>query len=308
MSFEGVIRPGHAAMRVLDLDEALIHYTEYVGLIETGRDDEGRVYLKGWDEHDHHSIILREADHPGLDAMAFKVKDKAALDRLAKRIDAAGVEVEKIPAGQQMATGERLSFIVPTGQRIELYAEKEKVGNGLPLVNPDVWPDGLKGMSPTRFDHCAVNGDDVAGSTKFFVEVLGFDLTEQAYTDDGKMMLGFVSCSNKPHDIAFLHTPGATNKLHHASFWLDSWERVGHAADIISKKDIPIGYGPGRHGITRGMTIYFFDPSGNRNEVFSGGYIHYPDSPVLTWTMDQIGKAIFYYDRKINESFVTVLT
>jgi len=26
--------------------------------------------------------------------------------------------------------------------------------------------------------------------------------------------------------------------------------------------------GPTRHGITRGQTIYFFDPSGNRNESF----------------------------------------
>jgi catechol 2,3-dioxygenase len=30
---------------------------------------------------------------------------------------------------------------------------------------------------------------------------------------------------------------------------------------------------PARHGITRGTTIYFFDPAGNRNEVFAGlGY------------------------------------
>ena len=29
---------------------------------------------------------------------------------------------------------------------------------------------------------------------------------------------------------------------------------------------------PTRHGITRGHTVYFFDPVGNRNEVFSGGY------------------------------------
>jgi hypothetical protein len=37
--------------------------------------------------------------------------------------------------------------------------------------------------------------------------------------------------------------------------------------------DVPIDIGPTRHGITRGTTIYFFDPSGNRNEVFAGlGY------------------------------------
>ena len=56
---------------------------------------------------------------------------------------------------------------------------------------------------------------------------------------------------------------------------------VGHAADIIARYNIALDIGPTRHGITRGQTIYFFDPSGNRNEVFSGGYIHYPDHPVL---------------------------
>ena len=35
---------------------------------------------------------------------------------------------------------------------------------------------------------------------------------------------------------------------------------------------IDIDIGPTRHGITRGHTIYFFDPVGNRNEVFTGGY------------------------------------
>lgn len=307
MSFQGVIRPGHAALRVLDLEAAVRHYTEIIGLIETGRDSKGRVYLKGWDEHDHHSVVLRESDRPDLDHIAFKVLEGQALASLHRRLEDYGVKVDRVPAGEQLATGERLGFVIPTGHRVELYAEKEKVGNGLPTTNPDVWPDGLKGMHPTRFDHCAINGRDIAGSCRLFREVLGFDLTEQAYTDDGKMMVAFLSCSNKAHDIAFLPSEN-DGKLHHVSFWLDSWEQVQHAADLIAKHEVPLDYGPGRHGITRGLTIYFFDPSGNRNEVFSGGYIHYPDSPVITWTMDQIGKAIFYYDRKINESFINVLT
>ena len=66
--------------------------------------------------------------------------------------------------------------------------------------------------------------------------------------------------------------------------------------------------GPTRHGITRGETIYFFDPSGNRNEVFSGGYIYYPDKPPLVWTDDELGRAIFYHDRKLNDNFLSVLT
>ena len=71
---------------------------------------------------------------------------------------------------------------------------------------------------------------------------------------------------------------------------------MGQAADIIARYDIPLDIGPTRHGITRrGQTIDFFDPSGNRNEVFSGGFIYYPDNPPRVWSIDKIGKAVFYY-------------
>jgi catechol 2,3-dioxygenase len=97
-------------------------------------------------------------------------------------------------------------------------------------------------------------------------------------------------------------------KFHHASFYLPSGEEVFRAADIIRKNKVRIDVGPTRHGISRGHTIYFFDPSGNRNEVFAGGYLYYPDRPVITWTADQLGKAIFYYEDALNERFLTHVT
>jgi catechol 2,3-dioxygenase len=52
--------------------------------------------------------------------------------------------------------------------------------------------------------------------------------------------------------------------------------------------DVPIDIGPTRHGITRGTTIYFFDPAGNRNEVFAGlGYRVQPDFPTINWTVSR---------------------
>jgi len=64
-----------------------------------------------------------------------------------------------------------------------------------------------------------------------------------------------------------------------------------------------------RHGITRGTTIYFFDPSGNRNEVFAGlGYRVHKDFPTINWTVDQLAKGIFYHARELNERFTTVFT
>lgn len=310
MALTGVLRPGHVALRVLDLAAARKHYVEVLGLIESSQDEKGRIFLKAWDEHDHHSVVLREADSAGIDYMGWRVDSPATLERLASEVERSGLTTacSWVPAGEHPSTGKRFRFTVPTGHVMELYAEKGRVGNGMPLVNPEIYPDDLLGMSPTRFDHALLYGDDLDGSVRLFTEILGFTLAEQVVAGPDQMKIAaFLSCSNKPHDIAFIRHP-EKNKLHHVSFYINDWSEVLKAADIITRHRVPLDIGPTRHGITRGATIYFFDPSGNRNEVFAGGYIAYPDRPALTWTEDDVGRAIFYHDRKLNEAFLSVVT
>lgn len=315
MAITGVLRPGHVQIRVLEMAPALKHYVEVLGLSEVGRDKKGRVFLKAWDEHDHHSVVLRESDEAGMDYMGWKVDSVATLKRLAADVERTALcqDLEWIPAGEHPETGERFRFTIPTGHVMELYAEKTYVGNDCGTeganVNPDPWPDGLHGISPSRFDHCLLYGDDLDGTVKLFTQVLGFALAEKVVTKaDPDFMIGaFLTCSNKAHDIAFIRQP-VKGKFHHASFLLGSWEQVLKAGDILSRNKVSIDIGPTRHGITRGETIYFFDPSGNRNEVFSGGYHHYPDRPAITWYDESLGPAIFYHDRKLNEAFLSVFT
>jgi (2Fe-2S) ferredoxin len=69
-----------------------------------------------------------------------------------------------------------------------------------------------------------------------------------------------------------------------------------------------IDAGPTRHGSTRGHTIYFFDPSGNRNEVFTGGYWADPKLEPVTWTADKLWQGIFYWDRVEKGAFVANYT
>ncbi|HSM67138.1 MAG TPA: catechol 2,3-dioxygenase, partial [Ilumatobacteraceae bacterium] len=97
----GVLRPGFIQIRVLDMDEAIVHYRDRLGLHEVGTGSDGRVYLKGWDEFDRHSVILREADEAGMDVMAFKVLDDATLNELTAKLEAYNVSVDHIEAGEQ---------------------------------------------------------------------------------------------------------------------------------------------------------------------------------------------------------------
>jgi catechol 2,3-dioxygenase len=316
MALTGVLRPGHVAIRVLEMEPALKHYRDVLGLIEMARDKENkRVFLKAWDEHDHHSVVLREADEAGMDYMGWKVDSPATLKRLAGDIEKSGLctNFSWIKAGEHPETGERFRFTIPTGHVMEIFAEKKIVGNNCGTdgenLNPNPWPDGLHGIAPSRFDHCLLYGDDLDGTVKLFTQVLGFGVAEQIMTAaDKKFMIGaFLSCSNKAHDVAFIRQP-VKGKFHHASFELGSWEKVLRAADILSRTKTSIDIGPTRHGITRGETVYFFDPSGNRNEVFAGGYIYYPDKPAITWYDETLGPGIFYHDRQLNEAFLSVFT
>ena len=115
-----------------------------------------------------------------------------------------------------------------------------------------------------------------------------------------------MSTSNTVHDIAFIEGPD--NKLHHFAFELKDWSEIGRAGSLFAMDDVSVDVGPTQHGITRGGTIYFFDPAGNRNEVFSGGYVSFRDRPAVTWTVDELAKGIFYVQREVNDRFTSVLT
>lgn len=306
MAISGVLRPGFIQIRVLDMDTALTHYVDHLGLDKVCDGGDGRVYLKGWDEFDHHSVVLRKADAPGLDVMAFKVSKDSDLDGFEERINKWGLEVDHVAAGEQPGLGRRIGFTIPSGHRIELYADIEMAEKHPPILNPDVWPDLPRGMKATRFDHALLYGPDVDKVQTFFEECLDFKTAEQVVLPDGLLAV-WLTCSNKAHDIAFVKHP-EPGKFHHAAFFLESWHDVGNAADIMTRYGISIDIGPTRHGITRGQTIYFFDPSGNRNEVFAGGYTYYPDNPTRQWNENELGKGIFYYEQQLNERFLTVVT
>lgn len=306
MAVSGVLRPGFIQMRVLDLDASITHYVDHIGLNKVGEGPDGRVYLKGWDEFDRHSVILRKADAPGLDVMGFKVSADADLDAFEKRISDWGLTVEHVAAGEQPGVGRRISVVIPSGHRIDLYAEMEMSDNHPPTHNPDVWPSQPRGMQATRFDHALLYGPEIDKVLAFFEECLDFKCAEKVMLPDGLLAI-WLTCSNKAHDIAFVKHP-EPGKFHHAAFFLEGWHEVGVAADIMSRYGISIDIGPTRHGITRGQTIYFFDPSGNRNEVFAGGYTYYPDNPTRVWDETQLGKGIFYYEQQLNERFLSVVT
>lgn len=313
----GVMRIGHIHVRILDMDAALNHYENVLGMKVTHTDEAGRKYLKCWDEWDKYSVILEETDQAGMNHVAYKVEAEADLEAFQTRIEAAGVSTEMMSDDSMPFTGRLLKFTLPSGHEMRLFATKECVGTDVGSVNPDPWPDDIKGAGAHWLDHCLLmceldpekGVNKVAENTQFLMENLDFHLAEQVLVGpDGDIQAAtWLFRSSTPHDIAFVG--GERMGLHHFAFFLDGWSDVLKAADIMAKKKVKIDVAPTRHGITRGETIYFFDPSGNRNETFAGlGYMAQPDRPVITWTEDNLWRGIFYHSGEENGAFTTAYT
>jgi catechol 2,3-dioxygenase len=313
----GIMRIGHISIKVMDIEAAVKHYENVIGMRTTHTDADGNVYLKCWDEWDKYSVILTPSDQAGFNHVAYKVTSDADLELLGQRIAAYGIAVESIAEGSLPGCGRMLRFMLPSGHDMRLFAHKECVGTDVGSTNPDPWPDSLRGAGAHWLDHCllmcemdpARGINKVQENTRFLIDALDFFQTEQIMVGPGGsiQLASFLSRSSKPHDIAFVGAERAG--LHHLSFFLDSWHDILKAGDVMAKNRVRIDVAPTRHGVTRGETIYFFDPSGNRNETFAGlGYQAQRDKPVVTWTEDQAARGIFYHTGVMNESFTTVYT
>lgn len=120
----GILRLSHVDVSVTDLDLSTAYYTQVMGMEVTARTGDA-VYLRCWDEEDHHSLRLRYAPRVGMDLMSFKVHHADDLADLEQRVSRYGFPVERVSAGESVGQGESIRFSTPSGHVMELVADVE---------------------------------------------------------------------------------------------------------------------------------------------------------------------------------------
>ena len=306
-----ISRFSYASMNVMDVDAAVRHYVHVVGLRETDRDRQGRVYLQAADNQDHHCLILNPADSAGVDHLGFKVNDPADLDEAAAAVAAYGLPVTRVAAHNIAGQGEGVRFPLPSGQHMLLYFHADKIGYATGMENPSpVPPQGTPGGRVTHLDHTLLAAQNPQDDVKFLTEVLDFSLTEKVVDPAGNTLAAFLTCGHTMHDLAI--GPGPDGHFHHMAFGMDSRTEVIHGVDLLKENAVPaLEYGITRHGISGVTTIYFHDPSGNRNEFYNGAYLA-PGAPgwvpPIVWQAEHFARGAFYYENAVPETFFAEVT
>src|SRR6202035_2509661 len=117
-----IVRCSHAVLDVVDLNTSLAFYENAIGLHVEDSDDKA-VYLRGVEEHQHHSLVLRKAASAACNRLGFNVGNEIDLDKAAAVFSQSGIAFAFAQAPFQ---GRTLQFTAPFGFQIDLYASMER--------------------------------------------------------------------------------------------------------------------------------------------------------------------------------------
>lgn len=285
-----ILKTGQVELRVTDLERAHGFYVGLLGFVETQRDDE-RLYLRCLEDWEHHTLILRRAESPGLGHIGYRVASEDDLDALAAIAAERDLPRRWLEAGEEPGQGRALRIQDPLGFPVEFYHRVERVERLLQRF------DQYRGPHVMRVDHVNLHTPDVQGGQEWYMSGLGFYRSEYTETDDDppRVWATWLHRKQNVHDVALMTGPGP--RLHHIGFWTQEPGNVLRAADILAGagEEGAIERGPGRHGISNAMFLYIRDPDGNRIELYTSDYlIPDPDFEPIRWRLSDPKRQTFW--------------
>src|SRR5580692_729610 len=83
---------GHVELLTPKPEESLHFFVNVLGMTEAARKGDS-VYLRGWDDYEHHSLKLTASKTSGMGHMAFRARSPQALERCVAKLKGSGHEI-----------------------------------------------------------------------------------------------------------------------------------------------------------------------------------------------------------------------
>ncbi|MEY4501493.1 MAG: hypothetical protein RIS52_1383 [Pseudomonadota bacterium] len=229
---------------VVDLAAERSFYAEKWGLRQVAEQD-GAVYFATEGHEELFTVSLRAARENRIDVVAFAADTRADVDALHTKVIAAGCQIVHAP--RDLTTpggGYGFRFYSPDGMTLEISSD---VARGTTRAM-ERW-DGV----PEKISHIVFHSPNQSAAATFFCDVLGFIISDWL----GDFMV-FLRCNSAHHRLAFLPGPACLN---HVAYDMQGVDAMMRGIHNLRLKDIPIGWGPGRHTAGNNTFSYFVTPN-----------------------------------------------
>ncbi len=170
-------------------------------------------------------IVIDRSLAEGTRFFGWEVADAAALDALAARLEAAGIEVTAEP--QALADARRvralISFRDPADNRLEAFYGAEIAEEPF---SPGRSISGFR-TGPLGLGHAVLTVENIEPMMAFYVDVLGFGLSDYILKP---FRAYFFHVNGRHHSLAMIET--GKSGMHHLMMEMFSLDDVGQAYDI----------------------------------------------------------------------------
>ena len=119
---------------------------------------------------------------------------------------------------------------------------------------------------PMRVGHLVLNVKNLAESTRFYTDILGFEISRQTPTGT------FLTCGKIHHDLALFQAPedalpvsNGQLGLNHFAVQVENLDALKEVYSNLKDREVTLDHNTD-HGMT--SSVYFMDPDGNRVEFF----------------------------------------
>lgn len=261
----------HIGFSVPDVEATADFYCRVMGMHRHGELADGGMRL-GWGVG-HHVIDL----HPGEKELlhyGFEVRDPGGVQLIRDRLNAAGYPFEELDPDfidEPVGVAEGIVVVNPDGTPVHFHGPVFRSGEN----------SADTGRRPIKFQHTTVGTDNPKPMVEFFLDVLGFRLTDQL--NDDKF---FWLRSNRDHHTLAIVYIGRV-ELDHYSFDLAQWEDFKEWCDRVTELGVQVQWGPGRHGPGNNLFIFFDDPAGTHIELSAEMEKYHDDRAIIrerVWT------------------------
>ena len=214
-------------------------------------------------------LRIKESTYRHVSEMHLGCSDEADLVAMAARLDVLGVRATMTDGVLrcqdpildhevivEVSTQEPIT--TPDREPLNRPGTRERINQRSRAAMPGATP------LPRRVGHVVYGTPDVAASTKFYNEGIGFRISDSIENGVGV----FLRCTPDHHNMLLM--PAPIPCMNHYALEMDDFDAIGAVGSrIVAERPEASIYGIGRHVLGANLFWYLLDPAGGMFELFA---------------------------------------